>query len=372
MSETKNPRRPTPGVFLKGTSKNWQIDYYRADGKRVKESTNTDNLTVAKAMLRARQVAKDNDEVVERGVKVAALYDDLYQFVKSEANSRGKRSLEGLGWRWKHLAPVFGHVKATQVTTRSVTAYRVARQAAGAAEATINRELACLRHIFNYAKNETGRVKVVPSIKLPKEHNERQGFVEDAQFDRLAAVAKELWLRTFLELAYTYGWRRSELLGLRVRQVDLAARTIRLDPGSTKNGDGREVTMTAKVEELLRAAVAGKGKADYVLTRESGRPVKDFRGAWRELCTAAGVPELLVHDFRRSAAKALRRAGVPESVIMATGGWKTASMFRRYAIVSSADQRDAVAMLEAARQRSRPVAGPFGTLEAQPEAAKVN
>ena len=83
--------------------------------------------------------------------------------------------------------------------------------------------------------------------------------------------------------------------------------------------------MTSKVEELLRACVAGKPKDDYVLTRENGKPVKDFRGAWREPCTAAGVAELLAHDLRRSAAKALRRAGVPESVIMATGGWKTAA-----------------------------------------------
>jgi len=53
--------------------------------------------------------------------------------------------------------------------------------------------------------------------------------------------------------------------------------------------------------------------------------------------------------MRRSAAKALRAAGVPESVIMATGGWRTPSILRRYAIVSSADQRAAVEMLERAR-----------------------
>jgi hypothetical protein len=62
----------------------------------------------------------------------------------------------------------------------------------------------------------------------------------------------------------------------------------------------------------------------------------------------------MVHDFQCSAAKAARRAGVPESVIMAMGGWKTAAMFRRYGIVSSADQAAAVQKLEAARQAYGP------------------
>jgi hypothetical protein len=73
---------------------------------------------------------------------------------------------------------------------------------------------------------------------------------------------------------------------------------------------------------------------------------------------------LIIHDFRRSAAKALRRAGVPESVIMATGGWKTPAMFRRYAIVSSADQKAAVEMLERARAENSPLSAPFAAKEA--------
>ena len=122
---------------------------------------------------------------------------------------------------------------------------------------------------------------------MPKEDNARQGFVEDAQFGRLTAEAKELWLRTFLELAYSYGWRRSELLGLASGRWTCGHARSGLTP-ATKNGDGREVARTSKVEELLRAAVAGKGKADYVLTRESGKPVKEFRGAWKKLCTLPG------------------------------------------------------------------------------------
>jgi len=55
----------------------------------------------------------------------------------------------------------------------------------------------------------------------------------------------------------------------------------------------------------------------------------------------------------------MRAAGVPESVIMAAGGWKTPAMFRRYAIVSSADQRAAMERLERARAENSPDFGPY-------------
>ncbi len=69
---------------------------------------------------------------------------------------------------------------------------------------------------------------------------------------------------------------------------------------------------------------------------------------------------LEVHDLRRSAAKAMRLAGVAESTVMKIGGWKTASMFRRYAIDSHKDQQQAVELLEAARARQAAQGQPSG------------
>jgi integrase len=245
--------------------------------------------------------------------------------------------------------------------------------------------LATLKRMFRLATQSTPpKLSRIPYIPMLREDNARSAFVEDAEYERLTANATELWLRTFLELAYSYGWRRGELLGLRVRQVNFANRSIRLDPGTTKNKEGREVAMTAKVAELLREALVRKRPDDYVLTR-NGKPVKEFRRTWGNLCERAGLGQflctkcgepvpgggtckrkldegemecvgrrpryrgLIPHDLRRSAAKAARRAGVPESVVMKMGGWKTAAMFRRYAIDSSSDQRAAVEMLERAR-----------------------
>ena len=79
----------------------------------------------------------------------------------------------------------------------------------------------------------------------------------------------------------------------------------------------------------------------------------------------------MVHDMRCSAAKALPLAGVPESVIMATGGWRSSTKFPRYAIVSSADQRAAMAQLEKARAAQMDGVFPKPEVEPPPKFSEV-
>ena len=78
--------------------------------------------------------------------------------------------------------------------------------------------------------------------------------------------------------------------------------------------------MTDAVRHILAALVEGKSADDFVFTREDGKPVKIFRGTWKNACKHAGVPGLLFHDLRRTGAQNLRRAGVSEGVIMKIGG----------------------------------------------------
>lgn len=350
-------QRGSGSVFQKLPCKNWVLQFYR-DGKRIREATGSDDYDHAKKLLRQRLHEIDKNDYLTRQGKPTRVRD-LYAALLESSLIRRKGRKRELPGRWKHLEPAFAQMLASALATDDVRAYVRSRQAAGAADATINRELATLKRMFKLGLETTPpKVLRVPFIPMLTENNVRQGFVEDADFAKLAAEASELWLRVLLELAFTYGWRRGELVTLRVRQVNLALGTIRLDPGSTKNREGREVAMTAKVRELLGAAVYSKRPDDFVLTRSDGSPIKEFRGAWANLCERAGLEGLILHDLRRSAAKAARRAGVPESVVMSMGGWKTADMFRRYAIVSSADQREAVEMLERARSSSAPFSAP--------------
>lgn len=354
MTAANNNRRPYgSGSLFQRRSGFWVLQFFDR-GVRHRINTRTCRRTEAVKQLTEilAQVNRGEFNPPERNpVRV----ENLFSRAEQDRLANRPSSVEELRRRWKHLKPAFAVRHAAKVTTDHVRAYILYRREEGAQNATINRELATLKRMFRLALQDTPPpVKTVPYIPLLKEDNVRRGFVEAVDFARLVTVAEacgELWLPVFLELAYTYGWRRGELLGLRVGQVSFASRTIRLDPGTTKNGEGREVVMTSRVEHRLREACTGKEPRAFVFSRrqDGAKEVRDFRKAWLQLTERAGLPGLLVHDLRRSAAKAARRAGVPESVVMAMGGWKTAAMFRRYAIVSTSDQQAAVDRLELAR-----------------------
>ena len=140
---------------------------------------------------------------------------------------------------------------------------------------------------------------------------------------------------------------------MRVKQVDANANVIRLEPGTTKNKKGLEVTMPRRVRELLIQCIRGKRADDYLFTRENGKPVRDFRGSWDRVCSEAGLSGLHFHDLRRTAARNMRRGRVSEKVAMEVGGWKTTSVFHRYAIVDNQDIADAMDMRKKSQDAQR-------------------
>jgi integrase len=111
-------------------------------------------------------------------------------------------------------------------------------------------------------------------------------------------------------------------------------------------------------------------RVNHVFQR-NGERIQEFRRSWKTACIAAGLgqeirePDVLdaagkvvkkgklvakmvtriPHDYRRSAARNLSRAGVPEGVIMNICGWKTRTVFDRYRIVAERDLAEGLAKL---------------------------
>ena len=82
----------------------------------------------------------------------------------------------------------------------------------------------------------------------------------------------------------------------------------------------------------------------HLTGRHRGHRVGGFGKTWAT-CTRAGVPGRLLHDLRRTAVRNMERQGVPRSVATKLTGHKTESVYRRYAIVSDADLREAARRL---------------------------
>ena len=156
---------------------------------------------------------------------------------------------------------------------------------------------------------------------------------------------------------YLTGWRlASEVMPLEWRQVDWEGRTVRLNPGTTKSGEGRTFPFTAAIDALLTVQKADHDRLKKtnrivpLVFHGNGKAIKHVRTAWESACTAAGVPGRLLHDMRRSAVRNLERNGVSRSAAMAMAmvGHKTEAIYRRYAIVGSGALRDAAAKIDRA------------------------
>ncbi len=151
-------------------------------------------------------------------------------------------------------------------------------------------------------------------------------------------------LKPVSEAAYITGWRvRSELLTRQWLQVDFKAGWLRIDPGETKNREGRNFPLTPELRAVLerqreRTSALEKATGQIIpwVFHRKGKPIKDFYAAWRRATRMAGVPDRILHDFRRTAVRNLERAGVPRSDAMAMVGHRTESIYRRCAISDEA------------------------------------
>jgi hypothetical protein len=171
-----------------------------------------------------------------------------------------------------------------------------------------------------------------------------------------------------IETAYITGWRIDDEIFTRERKhVDLKAGWLRLEPGETKNRDGRNFPLIPRLREVLKAQIErtealqrAEGKSIPWLFHRDGKPIKDFRRAWKSACVKAGMgAEIrdaagklvdkkafrIPHDFRRTAVRNLERAGVSRSDAMAMVGHKTEAIYRRYAISDEKSLKEAGAKL---------------------------
>jgi integrase len=326
---------------------------YNHRGKEYRESARTDSESQARKLLKKRIGEVVSGKLI--GPRAERMrFGDLAEALLTDYQVNGRRSVAHVRGSIRHLRRCFGLDRTVDITTGRIKAYIAARQKEGAANASINRELAALQRMFSLAVQEE-RLASAPHVPKLQENNARQGFVDHGAFTTLRANLPK-YLRDPIMFLYLSGWRVGEMRALEWRDVDLAGRVVRLRPEISKNKDGRLLPLSADLLEIIeRAHHTRRLDCPFVFHRE-GEPVGDFRKAWANACQAAGLSPILVHDLRRSAVRNMIRAGIPDRVAMALSGHKTRSIFDRYNIVSESDLAAATEKLQThlAAQQSEP------------------
>lgn len=334
----------------------WWVQYYFR-GKLMRESSRSKKRSKAVKLLQRRHAEIGNGRLVGPDVE-RTTFEDLAAMLVRDYEVNGRRSLDRTQRSLAHLREFFERSRALEITPDRVNAYIASRLEQKAAAGTIRNELAAFKRAFTLGV-QAGKVSHRPHFPSIEVHNTRTGFFEEHELQAVLAELRE-HIRPLVQFLALTGWRVSEARSLRWSQVDHAGGVVRLEVGTTKNGAGRVFPFAAL--PLLAALICTQRERTSAVERETGalcpwvfhrrgKPIQSFHHAWVAACRRAGVPGRLVHDLRRSAARAFVRSGVPERTAMALLGHKTRSIFDRYNIVSESDLAEGVRKLAVFRAK---------------------
>jgi integrase len=367
-------------MVYRGKGKNiWMLCYYAPiNGKmtQIKETSGTSDEKTARNILRdkvaAVRVARKTGGSVElpanRKITVAELLDAYLE----DLEFRQTKGADGARYQMgpeSFLREQLGHLPIAALTHERMVGYVKARQTSrmkGKSNATVNHDLECLRAAVRLARR-TGRITEaqMPVFPARLETKRRKGFFSSEEVELLCRHAPS-WLAEMVRFSFNTGWRRGELLAMEWSW--LHDQEITLPEEYSKNGERRVIPiageLTAVIERLRAARTITKPDGSTFLAdrvfHADGKPItrKRFVRGWNATRKAAGLLQrangepVLFHDFRRSAARRMTRAGVPQVVVMAVTGHKTDSMFRRYSIVATGDMADAFSAVSGAKDKA--------------------
>jgi integrase len=343
------------GLFRMAGSKVW---WTKINGTR--QSTGTRIKGEALEVLRKRQ-GRDLLGIADPADLRRITYEDARAALIADYKNNERASLKTLidgtltvdGM--KYVDKFFSGRPVVDISRDVVQSFIESRRRDGAAPATINRNTALLHRMLELLALGNQHLHI-PEFQKLREPKARQGFCEREDFAKLfdaigtTDTPNPELLQTFILFLYTTGCRTGEAKSLRWNQVDLNERIIRVEDEQTKNDEPREIPLADDVYDRLKKIPESK-RVGLLF------PVGNFRKAWQSACVKAGLGTLtpgpmngnygtyeglIPHDFRRSAVRNLRKAGVAEGVAMKVSGHKTREVFERYNIVTSDDTKEAV------------------------------
>ncbi len=320
----------------------WYIDYY-ANGRRKREKIGTSK-TLALNVLRKRKVELAENKYLDIRKEEKIRFEDFaktFLEIHSKPNKKPS-SLERDENLIKKLGLTFNGYYLYSITSMMIEEYKTKRLEEKKAPATVNRELACLKCIFNKAI-EWGKATDNPvrKVKLLRENNERIRYLEKEEIKTLIGNCSG-YLKGAVIVALNTGMRRGEILNLKWKDIDINRNIIYLS--DTKNGEGREVPMNDYVKRTL-IAIRKHPDSPYIFCNGKGSPFYNLRKSFGDALTASKIKDFKFHDLRHTFASQLVMHGVDLKTVQELLGHKSFEMTLRYSHLSATHKQRAVDIL---------------------------
>lgn len=332
--------------------------YQGATQKFVNSKTN-DPEEAYRGLLKARNQIAEGDKVLPSDVSKLR-YEDLKKILTDYYREHKPASLylrktEDGGTEETFLGAdkldhYFKRCPVPEITAQKIQGYIAWRKKAGDADATIRRQLGRLRSAFSHAKElDLLTDNHIPSFVLPKDSTPRTGFLDLPDFNTLRANFPE-HLRSTLTFLYYSGCRIGAAQKITWAMVAKDCSEIELPAEIVKNRESLTIPLAGPLEEI--AISLREMRKKFPKSTDAVFNFKNFRWAWDKTCCQLGLgtfdPQtkkysgLVPHDFRRSAARNLIKAGVDRRTAMKITGHKTESIFERYNIKTTEDVKEAL------------------------------
>lgn len=325
---------------------------FRYPGGRQRRELVGFSIEDARAAEAKRRVQKREGRFFDMLPESETTFNELTRWYLGLEKVKSLAAFDRIGWNLKSFNAVFGNAVISSLKPVDLENYQMRGKRKGLSDSYIDQQITvaktmCKKAIDN-EKIGPGVLSVFNRVKrLLKKHSDvRDVILSPRQYDRLMGVLP-YHLKPIVATAYYTGMRRGEILSLNWESVDLVAKTITLEAAATKDRERRVIPICKELYLILKDIPRALHTGRVFLYR--GQPVANTKKAFQGACGRADIPYgrkikggITFHDLRHTFNTNMRRAGVPESVIMRITGHSTRAMFDRYDTVDQADMKNAV------------------------------
>ncbi len=244
----------------------------------------------------------------EDGITLADLEHDYIKYVEETKQLRtSKKRKEQL----RTLKGYFQDKTLNRIAPGDIDNYKSFRLK-NVKSATVNRELATLRHIFNLAKRNKKFYgdNPVSIAGLLREDNNRDRVLSLDEEERLMTECAD-HLRPILITALNTGMRKGEILSLTWNNVDFDNNLFIITASNNKSKKTKRIPINSHLKTmLLELKLKTQAFNDYVFLSHDYKPLKDIKTAFKNPCRRAKVEGLRFHDLRHTAGTRMLESNV--------------------------------------------------------------